>query len=71
MIFFKDKKINSIEFDKIMTDVIYCQKKIEKLESSIEVLKTNNLSLRGLVNRKLGGLIDAEDSEDNSAFPPR
>ncbi len=71
MIFFKEKKINSIEFDKIMTDVIYCQKKIEKIENSLEILKTNNLSLRGVINRKMGGSIDDDDTEQNKAFPLR
>ena len=64
MIFFKKKEINSKEFEKIMTDVIVNQKKIEKLEHSVEIMKSSVLSVRGLINRKLG-MKDDEDTESN------
>jgi len=61
---FKNKKLTSAEFDKIFSYVITNQKDIEVIKNSIEILKTNGNSLRGLMNRR-GYQEKEEDKEED------
>lgn len=69
-------QVNSNEFEKLImkihelrTEFITFQSGIENLRSELETLRTNQNSLRGLVNKKLSGDQDEERKGLNLGFP--
>lgn len=66
------KKINSDEFEQLSKKITALVGDVEELKKKFEILTTNYNSLRGLVNRKIGGVEETTQSKDinNGMFLP-
>jgi hypothetical protein len=65
---FFSRSLNSDEFEQLNKKLISAISEIENIKAKIEALNTNQNSLRGLINRKIGG--EAKQEEDfNTGFP--
>lgn len=58
-----NKKINSEEFEIISKKITIINGAVESLQLLFEQLKTNQNSLRGLINRKMSGEKDEREEE--------
>jgi hypothetical protein len=57
----KSTKLNSDEYEQLYKKIVACVGDIDELKAAVQILKTNNNSLRGLMNRKFQ--IENEDTE--------
>lgn len=64
MVFFSSR-VNSDEYEKLLKRIAEIANDISQLNSKVAALITNQNSLRGLVNRKIGEEVE-KDSYDNS-----
>jgi len=72
-LFSKNKQIGSEEYEKVSKRIVEINTLLEELRTKIQVLETNMNSLRGLINRKVGGFTkDEAESEkyNNSVILP-
>jgi len=65
---FTRKKLNSDEYEILSKKFISMVQDLDALRSSLDVLRTNQNSLRGLVNRKMGGSKEGEEETENSKY---
>jgi hypothetical protein len=68
-IFSRNTKINSDEYEKLTKKLVEQGAELEELKKKFDVLTTNYNSLRGLINRKLGGK-DLEEQNSESLNNP-
>jgi hypothetical protein len=62
------RKLTSDEYEKLLRKIVACVGDIDEVKQKIEVLRTNQNSLRGLVNRKMGKIEDDEVTEENLKY---
>lgn len=62
MSFWRNKNLNSDEYEKLQKKIIDLDAKIEKANVDLKILQTNYDNLRGNFNRKLSG-IKKEEAE--------
>lgn len=63
-IFSKTTKLNSDEYEKLTKKIIELNASLEEIKKKFEVITTNMTSLRGLINRRIGGKdIEVDESQ--------
>lgn len=62
------RRITAKEYEEFLKLVTKLEQKLEKLETAFENLKTNQNSLRGLVNRKFGTKAEEEDESESNKY---
>jgi len=62
-IFSRNTKLNSEEYEKLIKRFAELESTLTKIQGELEALKTNQNSLRGLVNRKIGGIKEEEETQ--------
>lgn len=60
-IFSRNTKLNSDEYERLTKKLIEVNSDLQEIKKEFESLRTNQNSLRGLINRRIGG-----DKENNS-----
>lgn len=63
MSFWRNKSLNSDEYEKLTKKIIEFDSKIEKAIVDLKILQTNYDNLRGNFNRKLSGIKKEEATE--------
>lgn len=63
--FWKKKSLPSEDYEKLSKAILETDRKLEQLKVSVEALGSNLKSLRGLVNRKIGG--EKEETEEDES----
>jgi len=58
------KKCNSDEYEKLLKKIVSCVGDIDEIRAKMAALQSNQNSLRGLVNRKMG----APEEEENLKY---
>ena len=59
--FWRTKKLNSDEYEKLTKRIIVVEADVERVRNLLDNLRSSVSSLRGIVNRKLGGKDDSMD----------
>lgn len=62
------KSINSEEYEKLSKKITDLAADVEDLKKKFAVITTNMSSLRGLINRRIGGDQDVDDSEETKGL---
>jgi predicted RNase H-like nuclease (RuvC/YqgF family) len=68
--FWHKKNLTSEEYEKLSKQITDLSQQIQQLKSTTDFLETNLRSLRGLVNRKLSGDKDMEETETKDINNP-
>ena len=63
--FWKKKLLPSEDYEKLSKAILEVDRKTELLKISVEALESNTKSLRGLVNRKLSGEREEDETESS------
>ena len=63
---FFQKKLNSDEYEKLKKEMITISGDMEILKTALQTLQTNQNSLRGFVNRKMGRSTTEEEEETDT-----
>lgn len=66
--FWHKKKLQSEEFEILLKRVITLEAELQTIRNKVEAVDSNNHSLRGLVNRKLGRVKEEDDMESENSL---
>jgi len=61
--FWQKKRLNSDEFEDLTKRIIVLEADLSRVRNILDSTGSNLSSLRGIVNRKLGGKVDPVDEE--------